>query len=35
MRVRSNIVRERAHAFYEGYGYHSSKTQRVFVKPLR
>lgn len=34
MRIRSNIVRERAHAFYEGCGYHSSKTQRVFVKRL-
>lgn len=35
LRVRSNVVREHAHAFYEGCGYHSSKTQRVFVKRLR
>jgi GNAT superfamily N-acetyltransferase len=35
MCVRSNVLRERAHAFYNECGYHSSKTQRVFVKRLR
>jgi GNAT superfamily N-acetyltransferase len=34
MRVRSNVVRERAHRFYERCGYSSPKSQRVFVKPL-
>jgi GNAT superfamily N-acetyltransferase len=34
MRVRSNVVRERAHAFYRRCGYASPKVQRVFVKPL-
>lgn len=35
MRVRSNVIRERAHAFYERQGYRLSKTQKVFVKPLK
>ncbi len=30
MHVRSNILRERAHRFYERLGYQSIKTQRVF-----
>jgi GNAT superfamily N-acetyltransferase len=30
--VRSNVVRERAHAFYERLGYKLVKTQRVFRK---
>lgn len=30
--VRSNVVRERAHGFYERAGYSRSKTQHVFVK---
>lgn len=34
MRVRSNVVRERAHRFYERHGYRLTKTQRVFNKSL-
>jgi GNAT superfamily N-acetyltransferase len=34
MRVRSNVVRERAHRFYERLGYAVFKTQRVFGKQL-
>jgi GNAT superfamily N-acetyltransferase len=34
IRVRSNVVRERAHAFYEREGFTVIKTQRVFEKPL-
>ncbi|MGH8447555.1 MAG: GNAT family N-acetyltransferase [Solimonas sp.] len=34
MRVRSNIIRERAHAFYERAGYRAIKDQRVFAKAL-
>lgn len=34
MRVRSNVVRERAHRFYERLGYAIFKTQRVFSKTL-
>jgi GNAT superfamily N-acetyltransferase len=34
MRVRSNVVRERAHRFYERLGYAVFKTQRVFGKDL-
>jgi len=34
LRVRSNIVRERTHAFYERLGFARSKTQVVFVKPV-
>lgn len=34
MRVRSNVIRERAHAFYKRLGYVVSKTQAVFHKPL-
>lgn len=33
--VRSNVVRERAHLFYERHGYHIAKTQRIFEKRLR
>jgi len=32
--VRSNIIRERAHIFYERLGYTVTKTQRVFRKTL-
>lgn len=32
--VRSNVVRERAHAFYERHGYEHYKTQKAFRKPL-
>jgi GNAT superfamily N-acetyltransferase len=34
IRVRSNAVRERTHAFYERLGYTTTKTQKVFDKPL-
>ena len=34
IRVRSSVVRERAHAFYEREGFVVLKTQRVFEKPL-
>ena len=34
MRVRSNVLRERAHRFYERLGYEVIKTQRVFAKSL-
>lgn len=35
MRVRSNVVRERAYRFYQRLGYEIFKTQRVFCKELR
>jgi GNAT superfamily N-acetyltransferase len=34
VRVRSNVVRERAHAFYEREGYGRIKVQQVFEKPI-
>lgn len=34
IRVRSNVVRERAHRFYERAGYARTKTQHNFTKPL-
>jgi len=34
IRVRSNLVRERTHAFYERLGYTTTKSQKVFDKPL-
>jgi len=34
MSVRSNVVRERAHKFYERHGYEHYKTQKSFRKPL-
>lgn len=34
IRVRSNVVRERARTFYEREGFVVIKTQRVFEKPL-
>ncbi len=34
MSVRSNVIRERAHKFYERNGYEHYKTQRSFRKPL-
>jgi GNAT superfamily N-acetyltransferase len=34
MNVRSNVIRERAHGFYERNGYEHYKTQRAFRKPL-
>ena len=33
--VRSNVIRERAHTFYEREGYTPFKRQAVFAKPLR
>lgn len=34
MRIRSNVKRTDAHAFYTGLGYGIAKTQSVFRKPL-
>jgi GNAT superfamily N-acetyltransferase len=34
MSVRSNVLRERAHGFYERHGYEHYKTQKAFRKPL-
>ncbi len=34
MNVRSNVIRERAHKFYEANGYEHYKTQKAFRKPL-
>lgn len=34
MSVRSNVIRERAHDFYERQGYTHFKTQKAFRKPL-
>jgi len=34
IRVRSNVVRERAHRFYERQGFQASKSQRVFTRAV-
>ena len=34
IRVRSNVTRERTHAFYERHGYTTTKSQKVFDKRL-
>jgi GNAT superfamily N-acetyltransferase len=34
MSVRSNVIRDRAHAFYQRHGYEHYKTQKAFRKPL-
>lgn len=34
MRVRSNVLRERTHRFYERLGYTVKKSQKAFEKPL-
>lgn len=34
MSVRSNVIRERAHKFYERQGYEHYKTQKAFRKAL-
>lgn len=34
MSVRSNVIRDRAHVFYERQGYQHIKTQKAFRKPL-
>jgi ribosomal protein S18 acetylase RimI-like enzyme len=34
MSVRSNVLRDRAHGFYERQGYEHYKTQKAFRKPL-
>jgi GNAT superfamily N-acetyltransferase len=34
MSVRSNVIRERAHQFYERHGYEHYKTQKAFRKTL-
>lgn len=35
VRVRSNVVRERTHAFYERLGFRRTKTQVVFARAAR
>lgn len=35
LRVRSNVIRTRAHHFYTERGYKSVKAQKVFEKPLK
>jgi len=32
--LRSNVIRDAAHRFYEGLGYHHIKTQKAFLKKL-
>lgn len=34
MSVRSNVIRDRAHQFYERHSYQHYKTQKAFRKPL-
>jgi GNAT superfamily N-acetyltransferase len=34
MSVRSNVIRERAHKFYQRHGFEHYKTQKAFRKPL-
>ena len=34
MHVRSNVIRERAHAFYQRQGFIHYKTSKIFRKPL-
>jgi GNAT superfamily N-acetyltransferase len=34
LRVRSNVIRERTHAFYERLGFARTKSQVVLVRPL-
>jgi GNAT superfamily N-acetyltransferase len=34
IRLRSNVIRERAHRFYDRLGYELQKTQKVFRKTL-
>ncbi len=34
VRLRSNVIRDRAHSFYERLGYRVTKSQRVFAKDL-
>jgi GNAT superfamily N-acetyltransferase len=34
MRVRSNVVRERAHAFYDRLGFARVKRQQIFARPI-
>jgi hypothetical protein len=34
MRIRSNVIREDAHGFYEAHGYTNTKRQIVFAKDL-
>ena len=35
IRLNCNIVREEAHAFYQGMGYTCDKTQKRFIKEIR
>jgi GNAT superfamily N-acetyltransferase len=34
LRLRSNVIRDEAHAFYRRQGFGSSKTSLLFTKPL-
>ena len=34
LRIRSNVVREQSHPFYESLGYERKKTQHVYLKSL-
>jgi len=34
IRIRTNVVRDQAHQFYQGLGYSLAKSQKVFVKSL-
>lgn len=34
IRLRSNVIRESAHRFYENLGYRANKTQKSFLKAL-
>jgi GNAT superfamily N-acetyltransferase len=34
LRVRSNVVRERAHAFYDRLGFGRVKRQQIFARPI-
>ncbi len=34
LRVRSNVIRDRAHAFYERLGFRRVKRQEVFARPI-
>ena len=35
LRVRSNVVRERTHRFYDRLGFEHTKSQVVFTRPVR
>ena len=35
MRIRSNVIREKAHPFYLGQGYVVNKHQKIFIKSMK